>query len=47
MANEMGALDIELIKWLDKKKKKIIIKFGEEGGEIYVEDLNVVKKEVE
>lgn len=38
MGAEIGNLDVGLIKWLDENKKKIVIKFDEEGGEIYVED---------
>ncbi len=43
MTNEMGSLDVELIKWLDSNKKKIVMKFSEFGGEIYVEDKNETK----
>jgi len=38
MANEIGNLELELVKWLDTNKKKIVFKFDESGGEIYVED---------
>ncbi|MHA1383254.1 MAG: hypothetical protein ACTSR3_05815 [Candidatus Helarchaeota archaeon] len=41
---EIGNLDVELIKWLDKEKKKIVIKFGENGGEIYVGDMEKEKQ---
>lgn len=36
---ETGNLDVELVKWLNENKKKIVIKFEESGGEIYVGDL--------
>ena len=38
MTEQIGSLDVELVKWLDTNKKKIVFRFGEEGGELYVED---------
>ena len=37
MGNEIGNLDVELIKYLYNMDLKIIIKFSDIGGEIYVE----------
>ncbi len=38
MESNVGNLDIELIRWLYMNKRKIVFKFDETGGEIYVED---------
>ena len=38
MTEQIGSLDVELVKWLDTNKKKIVFRFDEHGGELYVED---------
>ena len=38
METNVKNVDVELIKWLSANKKKIVFKFDENGGEIYVED---------
>ena len=45
MANEIGGLNLDLIKWLDEKKKKIMMKVDDSGigMEIYVEDKIISK----